>query len=402
MCCKRRPDSSGPAPPHTAPGARSHTEQPQQTQQQQQQQLHQQNLLPLKSDDPEPRGLFLQKSVLIFMSPSILRLQNIMSDHLDTHTHTHTHTSPPVLINMPSRKTHSRSHNYYWKKKCYLSSVLFHATSAIPQDLSVARVCEMEMKARQLNNRRSKTKSYSPACLRTVQIESKTRRGNRGAEAGNPPAPRPAAPASLRPSSPVFVSGLCNRQGGRRAARGGREVRKFAAAAHWQARRLSSFLEKSISFSLPHVAAAGATSGCSFIRLLPNFSTQRTSFPGRPQLSRGPSGKSALTQSHPTDPRCRHCKPGRHFGPCGSAYSPRGQGPLSPAGHMVKKSVPEGNPVGIQGQCSLACMRSALIKSSLLYADNVSSIISASTPSSQASWTCPQEGSWAVWLAARA
>ena len=92
----------------------------------------------------------------------------------------------------------------------------------------------MEMKARQLNNRRSKTKSYSPACLRTVQIESKTRRGNRGAEAGNPPAPRPAAPASLRPSSPVFVSGLCNREGGRRAGARrprGAEVRRRRSLA---------------------------------------------------------------------------------------------------------------------------------------------------------------------------
>lgn len=133
----------------------------------------------------------------------------------------------------------------------------FHATNTIPQGISVARVCEMEMKARQLNNRRSKTKSYSPACLRTVQIESKTRRGNceePRLEIPPPPAllrprslPRlPSPPSSLRPSSPVFVSSLCNREveaeGGRE--RPGREVRKFAAAAHWRAAPLSSFLGK--------------------------------------------------------------------------------------------------------------------------------------------------------------
>lgn len=120
----------------------------------------------------------------------------------------------------------------------------------------------MEMKARQLNNRRNKTKSYSPACLRTVQIESKTRRGNCEAlrlEIPPPPAlpvprslppsvPRslPPPPSSLRPSSPVFVSSLCNweveAEGGRELP--GLEVRKFAAAVHWQAARLSSFLRK--------------------------------------------------------------------------------------------------------------------------------------------------------------
>lgn len=118
-------------------------------------------------------------------------------------------------------------------------SVLFHATNTLPQGLSVARVCEMEMKARQLNNRRSKTKSYSPACLRTVQIESKTRRGNceePRLEIPPPPAllprslPRlPSPPSSLRPSSPVFVSSFCNREveaeGGRAARPRGAEVR---------------------------------------------------------------------------------------------------------------------------------------------------------------------------------
>lgn len=133
----------------------------------------------------------------------------------------------------------------------------------------------MEMKARQLNNRRSKTKSYSPACLRTVQIESKTRRGNCEAprleippppalpEPGSlqpalraPPARPPAPPSSLRPSSPVFVSSLCNREvqagGGREPP--GREVRKFAAAAvHWRAAPLSSFLRKvNFIFTSPH------------------------------------------------------------------------------------------------------------------------------------------------------
>lgn len=111
-------------------------------------------------------------------------------------------------------------------------SVLFHATNTLPQGLSVARVCEMEMKARQLNNRRSKTKSYSPACLRTVQIESKTRRGNceePRLEIPPPPAllprslPRlPSPPSSLRPSSPVFVSSFCNREV---EAEGGRAAR---------------------------------------------------------------------------------------------------------------------------------------------------------------------------------
>lgn len=110
----------------------------------------------------------------------------------------------------------------------------------------------MEMKARQLNNRRSKTKSYSPACLRTVQIESKTRRGNCEAprleippppalpEPGSlqpalraPPARPPAPPSSLLP--PPFLPSVCFKLvqpggagGGRpRAARpGGAEVRR--------------------------------------------------------------------------------------------------------------------------------------------------------------------------------
>lgn len=156
---------------------------------------------------------------------------------------------------MPSRETHTQSQLLF--EKCYLSVCFFHATNTIPQGISVARVCEMEMKARQLNNRRSKTKSYSPACLRTVQIESKTRRGNceePRLEIPPPPAllrprslPRlPSPPSSLRPSSPVFVSSLCNQEveaeGGRE--RPGREVRKFAAAAHWRAAPLSSFLGK--------------------------------------------------------------------------------------------------------------------------------------------------------------
>ncbi|XP_045677209.1 skin secretory protein xP2-like [Phyllostomus hastatus] len=111
ICCKRRPDSGGPAPPHTTPGARSHTEQPQQPQhqQQQQQQLQRQNLLPLKSQDPEPRGLLLQKSVLIFMSPSVLRLQNIMSDHLDTRAHTHTHTHTLRCSQTCPHENHTRT-----------------------------------------------------------------------------------------------------------------------------------------------------------------------------------------------------------------------------------------------------------------------------------------------------
>lgn len=57
-----------------------------------------------------------------------------------------------------------------------------------------------------MNNRRSKTKSYSPACLRTVQIESKTRGEGklRSAEAGNPPPPpsRSLARSAALPRSP--------------------------------------------------------------------------------------------------------------------------------------------------------------------------------------------------------
>lgn len=49
--------------------------------------------------------------------------------------------------------------------------------------------------------------------------------------------------------------------------------------------------------------------------------------------------------------------------------------------------------MGIEGRSSLACVRSALAKSPLLRADNFSSVISAGTASSQASWTYPQEGS---------
>lgn len=129
------------------------------------------------------------------------------------------------------------------------------------------------MKARQLNNRRSKTKSYSPACLRTVQIESKTRRGNceepRLEIPPPPPSPGPApslAPPSAllppRPSSPVFVSSLCNpeveAEGGLQppAGRCGSSPPLFIGGQ----RGFHHFSEKSISFSLPHVAAAAAGS----------------------------------------------------------------------------------------------------------------------------------------------
>ncbi|XDA89870.1 hypothetical protein R6Z07M_019479 [Ovis aries] len=72
------------------------------------------------------------------------------------------------------------------------------------------------------------------------------------------PGPRPLAPDARDPSpSPeVFVSSLCNREvqagGGREPP--GREVRKFAAAAvHWRAAPLSSFLRKvNFIFTSPH------------------------------------------------------------------------------------------------------------------------------------------------------
>lgn len=156
--------------------------------------------------------------------------------------------------------------------------VLFHTTNTIPQGLSVARVCEMEMKARQLNNRRSKTKSYSPACLRTVQIESKTRRGNceeLRLEIPPPPALLPAwlppsltsplrPPPSALPPQCLFqacASGRWRRREGARgrAGRCGSSPPPLIGGP----RRFHHFSEKSISFSLPHVAAAGATSGCS-------------------------------------------------------------------------------------------------------------------------------------------
>lgn len=128
----------------------------------------------------------------------------------------------------------------------------------------------MEMKARQLNNRRSKTKSYSPACLRTVQIESKTRRGNcEEPRLEIPPTPALSRPRSLprspsallppRPSSPVFVSSLCNpeveAEGGLQppAGRCGSSPPLFIGGQ----RGFHHFSEKSISFSLPHIAAAG-------------------------------------------------------------------------------------------------------------------------------------------------
>lgn len=128
----------------------------------------------------------------------------------------------------------------------------------------------MEMKARQLNNRRSKTKSYSPACLRTVQIESKTRRGNcEEPRLEIPPTPALSRPRSLprspsallppRPSSPVFVSSLCNpeveAEGGLQppAGRCGSSPPLFIG----RQRGFHHFSEKSISFSLPHVSAAG-------------------------------------------------------------------------------------------------------------------------------------------------
>lgn len=68
----------------------------------------------------------------------------------------------------------------------------------------------MEMKARQLNNRRSKTKSYSPACLRTVQIESKTRRGNCEEPRLEipPPPPSPGPAPSLAPPPPSSLPAL--------------------------------------------------------------------------------------------------------------------------------------------------------------------------------------------------
>lgn len=163
----------------------------------------------------------------------------------------------------------------------------FHATNTIPQGLSVAKVCEMEMKARQLNNRRSKTKSYSPACLRTVQIESKTRRGNCEAprleippppalpEPGSlppalraPPAPPPTPlrpPPSALPPQCLFqacATGRCRR--GEAASLPARRCGSSPPPPFIGGqRRFHHFSEKSISFSLPHVAAAGATSGCS-------------------------------------------------------------------------------------------------------------------------------------------
>lgn len=68
----------------------------------------------------------------------------------------------------------------------------------------------MEMKARQLNNRRNKTKSYSPACLRTVQIESKTRRGNCEEPRLEipPPPPSPGPAPSLAPPPPSSLPAL--------------------------------------------------------------------------------------------------------------------------------------------------------------------------------------------------
>lgn len=127
-------------------------------------------------------------------------------------------------------------------------SVLFHTTNTIPQGLSVARVCEMETKARQLNNRRSKTKSYSPACLRTVQIESKTRRGNCEAlrlEIPPPPALLPAwlppslasplrPPPSALPPQCLFracASGRWRRREGASGRPGGAEVRRGRSLA---------------------------------------------------------------------------------------------------------------------------------------------------------------------------
>lgn len=104
----------------------------------------------------------------------------------------------------------------------------------------------METKARQLNNRRSKTKSYSSACLRTVQIESKTRRGNCEAlslEIPPPPASSGALPP-LRPPSlaspPPFLHSVCFKLvqpggGGRGRARAagprGAEVRRRRSLA---------------------------------------------------------------------------------------------------------------------------------------------------------------------------
>lgn len=157
-------------------------------------------------------------------------------------------------------------------------SVLFHTTNTIPQGLSVARVCEMEMKARQLNNRRSKTKSYSPACLRTVQIESKTRRGNCEELRLEIPPPPALLPAWLPPSlaSPLrpppsalppqcLFQACATRRWRRREGASGRAGRCGSSPRLFIGRpsRFHHFSEKSISFSLPHGAAAGATSGCS-------------------------------------------------------------------------------------------------------------------------------------------
>lgn len=106
----------------------------------------------------------------------------------------------------------------------------------------------METKARQLNNRRSKTKSYSPACLRTVQIESKTRRGNCEAlrlEIPPPPALLPAwlppslasplrPPPSALPPQCLFracASGRWRRREGASGRPGGAEVRRRRSLA---------------------------------------------------------------------------------------------------------------------------------------------------------------------------
>lgn len=163
------------------------------------------------------------------MNPSILRLQNTVSARLDTHTRARplraAQTCPPG--------THTRTAAARTWRTLPLAA-LFHAARAIPRARRAAEGAKWKRKPVRGTIAGAKLKVTPRLAEKSPDRKQNKERKLRGAEAGNPPAPRaapaapparplpalrspPAPPArSLRPLPPpflpVFVSGLCNRE----------------------------------------------------------------------------------------------------------------------------------------------------------------------------------------------